>query len=316
MDASPAEQAAEATVAIKREPIADSDLLDLPSGEGYPLSGASEITCRKLANIILFAGTAECGKTTLLASLYLMFNTQPFAGYIFAGSRTLVGFEKRVHTARIASRLSSPTTERSKVSELLHLRVRRADRSAACKDLLLCDLIGEDFREARDSTDGCRRLHIIRRADAFVMLIDGAKVASLDARQQAKTDAIALLRNILDCEMLAETSQVEVLTTKWDLIDGASDRDECVAFNDHIREEMTRHFEKRVGGLSFGSVAAHATQGTFPLGHGLEERFKSWVERPTGAARRFRSFSAERSDAMEYDRYLRRHLPSFGRTKS
>lgn len=314
MDSTP-EQDPEATATTQRQPIADSDLLDLSSGEGYPLSGASEITSRNLTNIILFAGTAECGKTTLLASLYLMFNKQPFAGYIFAGSRTLVGFEKRVHTARIASRLSNPTTERSTVSELLHLRVRKEDRSAACKDLLLCDLIGEDFREARDSIDGCRRLHIIRRADAFVVLIDGAKVARLDARQQAKTDAIALLRNILDCEMLAETSQVEVLTTKWDLIDGASDRDECVAFNDHIREEMTRHFEKRVG-LSFGSVAAHATQGTLPLGYGLEQRFGSWVERATGAARRFRSFPAERSDSMEYDRYLRRHLPSFGRAGS
>lgn len=291
-------------------PSAES-LVDLPSGKGYPVDGADEVTRRVLTNVILFAGTAESGKTTLLASLYLMFhNKKEFAGYLFAGSSTLVGFETRVHSARIASDLDRPTTERSKFSELLHLRVRKQDRSAPARDLLLCDLWGEDFREARDSTDGCRRLAVIRRADAFALLVDGAKLARLDARQQAKSDPIALLRNILDCDMLAETAHVDVLYTKWDVVQRSSDREEIEAFAKHVQDEIARHFEKRVGRLKFWRVAAHPKEGDLPLGYGLEDLFREWVERPVGAARRRPRLAAEPADACEYDRYLGRRLRS------
>lgn len=287
------------------------ELLDLPGGEGYKLNAASEITLHALTNVVLLAGTAECGKTTLLASLYLMFQRKPFAGYLFAGSRTLVGFEKRVHAAKVASQLQRPTTERSKFSELLHLRVRREDRSEAPKDLLLCDLWGEDFREARDSIEGCKRLRILRRADAFVLLIDGAKIAKLDSRQQTKLDALSLLRNALDCEMIAETAEIDVLTTKWDKIVELPPpaRADAETFNRHIQNEIQRNFAARVGGIHFREVAAHSPEGTLPLGHGLDDLFKKWVERPTGSARRHLSVPPDLQTACEYDRYLRRRLP-------
>jgi hypothetical protein len=145
-----------------------SELVDLPRGEGYRLDsgGANEITTRAPTNVILFAGTAESGKTTLLATLYLLFQKGPFASFSFAGSRTLVGFEQRVHNARLASNLSKPRTERSKVSELLHLRVRKEDRSIPAQELLLCDLWGEDtetrripLRAASDSRSFDAQIH-------------------------------------------------------------------------------------------------------------------------------------------------------------
>jgi hypothetical protein len=288
---------------------APDDLVDLPSGKGYRVDSANELTRRVLTNVILFAGTAESGKTTLLASLYLMFHKKPFGNYLFAGSTTLVGFETRVHSARISSGLDKPTTERSKFSELLHLRVRPADASVPAKDLLLCDLWGEDFREARDSTDGCRRLDVIRRADAFVLLIDGAKLAQIETRQQAKFDPIALLRNVLDCGMLGEMSHVDVLTTKWDLVLTSADRADTEAFAQHTEAEMRRHFAHRVGSLKFSRVAAHPQEGNLPLGFGLEELFRTWVAGPIGAARHRLRLAAEPPDACEYDRYLARRLP-------
>lgn len=287
------------------------DLIDLHRGEGYPLDGADEITRRSLTNVILFAGTAESGKTTLLASLYLMFQKdrkQPFGGYSFAGSRTLVGFEKRVHLARVTSGLDKPKTERSTVSELLHLRVRKHDRSSPSKDLLLCDLWGEDFREARDSVDGCRRLGIVRRADAFVLLVDGAKLAKFDARQQAKVDPLMLLRNTLDCDMLAEEAHVDVLFTKWDILGQSPDREDTEKFATHIQDEVKRRFAHRVGSLAFWQVAAHATEGNVPIAHGLEDLFRTWVERNTGMARRRPCSAPEPVEACEYDRYALRSL--------
>lgn len=290
--------------------VGSAQLIDLPSGEGYRLDvtdpksrSANEITRRRLTNVILFAGTADCGKTTLLASLYLMFHKQPFAGYCFAGSRTLVGFEKRVHLARIASGRGTPTTERSKFSELLHLRVRKQDRSRPAKDLLLCDLWGEDFRDARDSVDGCRRLSVLRRADAFVLLVDGAKLARLEARQQAKSDPITLLRNCLDCGMLSETADVDVLFTKWDIVQRSDDRSGIEAFAEHIEGEIVRQFAPRVGSIRFTPVAAHSQRPGLPLGYGLNGVFQSWVEREPGAARMRLRVPAEGAGTCAYDQF-------------
>jgi hypothetical protein len=296
------------TLAAPEVPLHEQ-FVDLWSGDGYRAElGADEITCNKLTTVVLVAGTAESGKTTLLAALYLMFRKKPFAGYLFAGSRTLVGFEKRVHASRIVSGLDKPTTERTKVSELLHLRVRKQDCSDTATGLLLCDLWGEDFRDARDTVDGCKRLGIIRRADALVLLVDGEKLSQPEMRQEAKSDPILLMRNMLDCEMLAETALVDIVFTKWDLIQQSLDRAECEGFAAHIENEMRRHFDDRVGELKFWRVAAHSRTAFLPLGYGLEDLFRSWVERPPGAARHHLRLVPESEGACEYDKYLRRRM--------
>jgi hypothetical protein len=292
-----------------------SDLLDLPGGEGYRVDSglANQVTTESATNVILFAGTAESGKTTLLATLYLMFQDGPFATFQFAGSRTLVGFERRVHNARLASQLSKPHTERSKFSEYLHLRVRKIDSSGPAKDILLCDLWGEDFREAKDTLDGCKRLDVIRRADAFVLLVDGGKIRTLKTRQMAKNDPIALLRNVLDCEMLAETASVDVVHTKWDLVATAEDPTESEAFADHIDAEIQRQFAGRVGSFCFSRIAAHSQDASVPLGHGLAALFQKWVDRPMGLARHRILSPQLAGGACEYDRYLARRFAGEGR---
>src|SRR5438552_2319796 len=94
-----------------------STLLDLPHGKGLKAPDTTTITKRALTSVVLFAGTASCGKTTLLATLHLLFQQGPFAGYNFAGSDTLVGFEDRVSLTRTSSGRSAPTTPRTTVSE-------------------------------------------------------------------------------------------------------------------------------------------------------------------------------------------------------
>ena len=161
---------------------ASTKLMDLPHGKGLSPAETAAITRRAQTSIVLFAGTADSGKTTLLATLYLLFQRGPFADYLFAGSETLVGFENRVYFARTASGREAPATPRTSVSEYLHLQVRREDLSEPVRDVLLCDLSGEDFREAKDNSDACRGLRIISIANRFVLLVDGGKLAREDAK--------------------------------------------------------------------------------------------------------------------------------------
>jgi hypothetical protein len=296
-------------------PLADQQpdvpiLIDLPSGEGLSTQDATRCTRESFVRVILFAGTAKSGKTTLIASLYLLFQKAPFAGYLFAKSETLVGFETRNYFALCASQLLKPTTPRTTIPEYLHLQVRKEDLSQPARDLLLCDLSGEDFREAKDSSEACMRLDIIRRADWLVLLIDGEKLADPKSRKRAKNDPMTLLRNCLDSAMLGQRTPVDVLFTKWDLIQASDEKDEIVGFADHIEQEFRRLFSDRVPSLRFARVAAHPFDAELPLGYGLPELFQVWAGESVPTEPFHRAMLREPDDLPEYDRYFRRQLPS------
>ncbi len=169
------------------ERVADDDIddghlaEDLPTGDKLTVDTCKIVTHATRARMVVIAGREGSGKTTLLASIYDEFQNGPFAGYNFAGSRTLPGFERRCFLSRISSGRQTPDTERSKGAfgeTLLHLRVRVADNSEPIRDLLFTDLAGEDFRQAMNSTEFCQKLEIVHRADHFVLLIDGEKINS------------------------------------------------------------------------------------------------------------------------------------------
>ena len=125
--------------------------------------------------------TVESGKTTLLTSMYESFQDAPFGGYEFAGSATLPGFEQRCHEGRIESEGLGAHTLRTPAAvgaSFLHLRLRTEDESREFSDLLLSDISGELFDRAKDSTDECKALSFLRRADRLVLLLDGARLAN------------------------------------------------------------------------------------------------------------------------------------------
>ncbi len=293
---------------VARKHDAGADYVDLPSGKGLSLADAKEVTRSRFTRVILFAGTVKSGKTTLLASLYLLLQKEPFADYLFAGSRTLVGFETRTYFARTASRRETPTTPRTVVHEHLHLLVRKKDLSEPAQDLLLCDLSGEDFREAKDSSDACRRMELIRRADVFVLLIDGEKLAAPETRRRAKNDPATLLRNCLDNGMLSASSTVDVMFTKWDIIESREDKDEIIAYVESIEEEFRRQFLPRLRSLRITRVAAQPVEAQLPPGYGLHGVFPSWVQ-PAPVSHSDDSQPTV-EPASEYDRFRRRCLPA------
>lgn len=274
-------------------------------GEALEGQEALAVTQAVPARVVVVAGPAESGKTTLVAGLYEMFHLGPFAGYLFAGSRTLVGFERRCHLARRASGLETPDTERTSRSSgqpMLHLRVRPDGRAAA--DLLITDIYGEAFRHAADSTDECQRLGVLRRADHVAVLLDGARLAALKTRQQPFVEADALLRSCEDAGMLDSTSQVQVVVTKADLLraDGEAGGRRFVA--DRLKWLSDRH-APRLGRLATFEVAVRPTvESGLGVGHGLSPLFTEWVEQPRRAVG-VRSVARPAELHSEYDRFAR-----------
>lgn len=163
----------------------------LPSGETLDLEGVFSITRNTLCRIVVVAGSEDAGKTTLIASLYERFQRGPVGGYSFGGSHTTLGFERRCHLARAACRGLSPDTTRTPLGagqRFLHLAIAHSDRPTQRRDLIISDVSGEFFRQARDSREEARKLAFVGRADHFVLLLDGAKLLSAETRAASRME--------------------------------------------------------------------------------------------------------------------------------
>jgi hypothetical protein len=247
-------------------------------GDYLPADEAGKVVRAAPTSVVVVAGVVDSGKTTLVAGLYGLFHKGPFAGYIFAGSRTLPGFERRCHLARIASGLTSPDTERTKHSDsqhLLHLRLAELS-PLRHHDILFSDIYGEAFRRAADSADECCKFTILKRADHVAVLIDGEKAVSRQDRQGAFSSVDALLGQCLDSGMLGSTSFVQAVVTKWDKI--AASAASNAAFVDSKLKWLSERHGARLGQLSHYKVAIRPPGGgAIKAGHGMAELLQLWI---------------------------------------
>ena len=295
----------------KDEPdTTESNLVDLPPGEALTVEESLSITLAQRTQLLVIAGAASSGKTTLIASLFHLFERAPFAGYLFAGSQTLIGFDKRCHLGRTACGGAWPDTERTKYGEVrqfLHLRLRKQESDRPPTDLLLLDLQGEHYREALDSIEDCHRLPFLRRADHFILLVDSHKLSQLSGRQKAKHEATMLLRSCLDANQLGPESLVDVIFSKWDLVD-ENDEAQTETFIRDLEESITQHFAPRLRRLRLARIAARPENPGFELGYGLADLFPSWVEESPATTITPNRPVCPADAPTEFDRYLKRRL--------
>lgn len=245
----------------------------LPLGEVLDFAAATRILRAEPGQVLLLAGSQRSGKTTLALALYELFQRAPFAGLRFAGSETLVAFERLCHDARVNSNNEDAETLRTELeagTHFLHLRLRRHDLVTPPINLLFADLSGEHYERACNSTEECKKLNILHRADRIILLIDGERL--LKGSEQAKVlkEVNDLLQSALDAQMLGKWSQVFVRFAKWDRLAATPKLQDTL--ND-IEEILTKSFADRLGRLHFGRLAARPEHRTkeIPLGYGLKE---------------------------------------------
>lgn len=284
------------------------EYIELHDGEGLRIENAGIVMRKSPTKIVVVAGTEESGKTTLLASLYECFQEGDFGGMLFAGSKTLRGFERRCHLARISSEAKCPDTERTKPGDegvLLHLRTRDSQLNEPQVDVLLTDISGEIFKLIRSSSEECKRHEIIRRADHFVLLLDGAKIIDPKSRQQNYISGRTLLRSCLDSGMLGPKTKIEIVLTKWDLLHAlsAEKKEEVKQFIDIVHSEIRKLFSGKNNVLEFFEIAARPVDSDLPFAYGLGDLFICWLESDVG--QRYLSSENEwmRSQGRSFERY-------------
>ena len=123
--------------------------------------------------VIVLAGLRNSGKSTLLGSLIQLFQDRTsFAGYNFAGSTSLIGFERICHYSRMNSGRMRPGTGRTVkgIDGILHLRIKELASDSKKLDLLFTDLSGEDFDELSKSTQSCKSFTLAKKSGPFCLI--------------------------------------------------------------------------------------------------------------------------------------------------
>jgi len=222
-----AETTAEAPAPVAPpEAEAGGSVVEMPSAfdSGERLRGSELLTPAEASSslaagggrVIVWAGARESGKTTLSAELYER-HRQGRAKTCFARSRTLLGFEERIHPSRAASGRVKPHTPRTENDpeerELLHLCVAA---SGVETNLVFSDLPGETFRRIANNEVSPADFPLISRADKLAFIADGALLADPGARSTVVSFINQLLDRFEKAELPNEATQSILLLTKQD----------------------------------------------------------------------------------------------------
>jgi hypothetical protein len=282
-EADPAKLAATPAPDTARTDEVVPDFIDLPRGKELNEAQAIDFAGSRPVQLVVIAGPVKGGKTTLLTSLYEMFQAAPVSGQNFAGSITLPGLEDRCHRARTASENDVSKTGRTLYKgpepQYLHLRTAAVLPPKEPTDFLFTDVSGEVFEHAVNSETECRELTYLKRANHFLLLLDGEKGVRPEKWAMVQ-NARTLLQSCLDNEMLAKFCTVNVIWSKSDYFESASrgDKAEHKKFRDDTEREFRERFGGRIADLKFSEIAARPKQAPeLGPGKGVAELLRDWI---------------------------------------
>jgi predicted GTPase len=251
--------------------------VDLYTGREMGVNEMAPITNRFDAKWIVIVGDSDCGKTTLIASLFDLFQLGPFGNFIYGGSRTQVGFEIRCHDSRVNSGLEDPYTKKTNTREefkFLHLFLKHKDFiEGEGSHLLLSDISGEKYKRARDNSSEMKNLNILKRADYILFMIDGEKLKDKITRQLALTHARAFINKALDENKIGAKSQLKIVVSKWDML-----YDQGIDLTKIMENPFFEEFGKKVGELAFDKIASrpYSVVHGIDFGYGLDKLLDQW----------------------------------------
>ncbi len=262
--------------------VADLDLrwVTLPPSAMLTVEDADVLLRWQAASVIAVVGERNGGKTTLVTEMYERFLRGPFANALFAHSLSLIGYEKKSFQSRAESGAGRPDTPRTSAQDGLrffHLAV--ADESDLQRtDLLISERAGEVYREVRDRPELAADLIEIRKANAVAFIIDGERVADDRKRAEAFASVRNIARALTATGNIGAQSQVQLVTTKWDLLENDAAAGARAALSD---------FEESLANLLVGRfkvetfhTAARDPDGVVEPARGLEPLLRSWLRPP------------------------------------
>ena len=272
------------------------------SGSALAVDEAHELTGEYSSSVVILMGMVRSGKTTVLAEVYERFRKGPFAGYYFAGSRTMLGFERIAHFSRAASLGEVEDTERTirgTDNNLLHLDLV-AQESAIRRRILVTDLSGEVFEQATLSSENLRQIPYLRRANHVIMFADAEKLSNVSERQSVVNNLLVLLRCAIEEGRIVPSCQVTIVISRHDLLSPGMDESFLDYMRNALRQRTSEYFEEPV---HFLDLAARPTEGP-DHAYGLEELLNAWCSTT-------RTSKIDVPNLLQVDGRIRREIDKF-----
>lgn len=262
------------------------EIYELPLGKELNLEMTYKITAGNKSNFIVVAGPSDCGKTTLITTIYQKFQKGSVGNYNFAGSETLQGFEQRAFLTRIDSNMGEAQTPKTRrgVTDILHLRIFDS-ANKKFTDLLITDFSGEDYSSAIGNVSMMKsEFGVIRSANNILIIIDGEKISHTTTKFAEIENALDLLKTIIDAGLLSKFACVEVSVSKYDvLVSTMKDDSTTEKLLNYIRNRFEERFKNSIKFLNFSKMAAMPNETKeIPVAYGLDKILKSWVEGKNG----------------------------------
>jgi hypothetical protein len=223
-------------------------------------------------------GAREAGKTSLIASLFELLQCGRIGPFGFAGSDTLIAFERACHDARAASQRTSPYFERTKLNDagLYQVAVCRPGEQSMT-DLILADRAGEEYVSVADTPGNARLYGEIRRADSVAVLVDGHRLSDVAARHNLKSELHLMLQALADNEAFSGTQRLSVVLTKLDEILGSPHRARAEGDFEQFADTLEREFGRRFVEVARFAIAASPASDVVQRGHGVKEVVEFWM---------------------------------------
>lgn len=261
------------------EPDDDISGLQLPGADTLTLEGASRVLRARDARVIAIIGPKGAGKTSLIASVYDLFQEGPVGGTDYARSETLHAFELACHDARAASRRGAPDMERTPLGEVRFYHLELAGGPAGdVLALLLGDRAGEEYRSASDDVTDLPAFPEVSRADTLTVLVDGERLLDAGARHNLRSEILMMLQALLDGGALRSGQQLILVLTKLDAVQTSPHRERAQNDFTTLDAQVRRAFDTTFNAISACTIAASPSTGGVARGTGVAAVLALWAE--------------------------------------
>ena len=266
---------------VEEEPAPQEQaaVFSLALGDALDRTEASTLQRRRVSRTIGIIGPNDAGKTSLVASAYDLLQGGPVSGVGFAGSSTLIGFEKICHDARAASRRGAPHTERTTAgvdATFFHLDLR--EEGAEVVSLFIGDRSGEDYLAAADNLSRADEFFELRRADVVTLLVNGEHLVSSEHRHEAKAVTPQIVDALVEAGVFRPGCRLAIVLTKEDSVRASEHSDRAHREFDQMVDAIVASHFGYLGTIEGFVVAASPRDSTsVKRGEGVDRLLLYWL---------------------------------------
>ncbi len=252
-------------------------LVKLRPGVQLDISSASKLLAHRHSRVIAILGPREAGKTSLIASVFDLFQAGPVADLSFAGSRTLHAFELACHDSRTTSRRTIPVQHRTGHGEVHFYHLDTAQKSGTDRlTLLLADRAGEDYRAAADDLSQAGPFPEVVRADTITILVDGERLLDNATRHNTRSETKLMIRALAEGNFLQRRPHVVFALTKLDMVQSSDLKDRVFADFQTIVDRAGPILSSHVESIETIRIAAAPTSIIPERGTGVADLINYW----------------------------------------